>query len=93
MTEPITLTGELLDGWHSQRPKWRIVEQSYSVQPTVEDDGKIRVATPSTISTLTFTLERDRDDAQPERQTVVVSGCVVIADPPTLLLSFPLGAV
>jgi hypothetical protein len=41
---------------------------------------------------MTFTLERDTDDG-PERQTVTVSGYVVVTDPPTLLLAFPLDAL
>jgi hypothetical protein len=45
------------------------------------------------VATITLTLERDHPDSMqknPERQLVTTSGYVIVTDPPTLLLAFPL---
>lgn len=78
--------------WHSREPKWRMRMINYTVAPLDEDDGPIVVTRPSRVATVTIALERDREGEgmPPETQTVVASGYVVITDPPTLLLAFPL---
>lgn len=92
MSDNIELAGHVIDGWHERVPKWRVMGTSYQTEPDVEDDGVIRVVRRSRIATVRFTLERDRPDDihHPERQLVETSGYVIINDPPTLLLAFPL---
>lgn len=86
----VTIPEKVLGDWHEREPKWRVRIVDYTVEPVEEDSGPIVLTRPSKVATIGVALTRDRDGLPPETQHVTTSGYVMIADPPTLLLAFPL---